>query len=331
MQSPPLKDDIPPAHDSLEAFERELVQQLPAGQAHRHLNRVYRKLIPRWHFAMLNDGDRNQAFRSALEAQVRPGDSVLDVGTGSGLLAMMAIRAGARHVTSCEMVQPIAYLARQIVAANGLAERISIVPKASSDLKLGPDLPSPADVLVTETLDCGLLGEGIIPIVQHARTRLLKEDARIIPARARLLFSLLDSSDIHRTNCTFEASGFDVSSFNRFSTQEYFPVRLQTWRHTFLSHADTVFEFDFQSDALEPRSVERPVRIQKSGSIHGVLFWFELDLGAGIRLSNAPDNPRSHWMQAFQCFEHPVRVEAGHTVTVQASHDATSVHFSLAP
>lgn len=320
-----------PPHESIESFEAALARHVPDGQPGNAINRIYRKLVPRWHFAMLNDTERNQAFSAALRARVKPEDLVLDVGAGSGVLAMMAVKAGARAVVSCEVVEPVAHIARRIIEANGLSDRISIVPKLSSMLTLGRDLPARADLLVTETVDCGLLGEGILPIIRHARQELLKQGAPIIPAKARVFFALLESNVIHRINFTQEAGGFDVSLFNRFSTQEYFPVRISTWSHALLSPPAQALAFDFGHDSLEPRTVRLPVTPSRSGVVHGVLFWFELDLGSGILLSNSPGNPSSHWMQAVQCFETPLRVERGQPVRAEVVQDLTSIRFTLTP
>lgn len=318
-------------HPSIESFEDSLSLRLPRDHHPLAINRIYRRMIPRWHFAMLNDAERNRAFHAALRAQLEPDQLVLDVGAGSGLLGMMAARAGARAAVSCEMLEPVAHVARRIIAANGLSDRVSVVPKSSFDLRVGHDLPARADLLVTETIDCGLLGEGILPIIHHAVDHLLREGARIIPAGARVMFALLESPAIHHNNFAFEAGDFDVRLFNRFSTREYFPVRLSTWSHEFLCAPATAFDFAFQAAPRAPGVNWVPVEIQRSGAVHGVVFWFELDLGAGIRLSNAPHSPQSHWMQAVQCFELPVRVERGATAVVQAAHDATSLWFTLHP
>ena len=77
--------------------------------------------IPEWHFSIVRDTARNAAFDFALRRAVRPGMRVLDIGSGTGLLAMMAVRAGAAEVVSCEMNPAIAGAALKIVAANGYA------------------------------------------------------------------------------------------------------------------------------------------------------------------------------------------------------------------
>lgn len=61
-----------------------------------------------------------------VEATVRPGATVFDVGTGSGILALAAVGLGARSVLAVD-VDPIAVdTARANVAANGLSERIRV-------------------------------------------------------------------------------------------------------------------------------------------------------------------------------------------------------------
>ena len=91
----------------------------------------YHGVVPGWHFAMMDDRKRNDAYEAAIRRAV-PGKRVLDIGTGAGLLALMAARAGATKVTTCEAVSVIAERAKQIVVANGLTDRITVVPMKST-------------------------------------------------------------------------------------------------------------------------------------------------------------------------------------------------------
>jgi predicted nicotinamide N-methyase len=59
--------------------------------------------VPRWHFRIVRDAPRTAAYDAALRRAVFPGARVLDIGTGSGLLAMMAARAGAAEAIACEI------------------------------------------------------------------------------------------------------------------------------------------------------------------------------------------------------------------------------------
>jgi type III protein arginine methyltransferase len=123
---------------------------------------------------MMNDSPRNDAYFAALQNAVTPDTHVLEIGTGSGLLAMMAARLGARQVTTCEVVAEIAETARAIVADNGLAPPVTVIGKKSTKLEIGTDMEERADLLVSEILSSEFLGEGVLGSIEDAKRRLLK-------------------------------------------------------------------------------------------------------------------------------------------------------------
>ncbi len=277
------------------------------------------RTIPRWHFSMLNDIERNDAFSATLDRVVSPGAHVLDIGSGTGLLAMMAAKAGAGHVFTCEENPLLAELARQIVARHGLSAVVTVIPKRSTDLRVGIDLPRPADLIISEVVDCGLIGEGVLPTIRHARCHLLAPGGTLVPQSARIMGALVDSIAIDRLNRVGSAGGFEVSLFNKVATRGHFPVRLHTWPHRWLSKPTELVGFDFAGDALADGHVETEFRVSSSGQAHMMVAWFEMTLTNGITLRNSPDNLASHWMQACIPFEMPLCVESGESVRVQFS------------
>ncbi len=107
---------------------------------------------------MVNDTGRNKVYQEAIEKAVTADDIVLDIGASSGLQAMMAARAGARQVVGCEMLGSMAEMAKRIIARNGYDEIITVLPKQSSELVVGVDLPEPASIVISENLDVTLIG-----------------------------------------------------------------------------------------------------------------------------------------------------------------------------
>ena len=134
------------------------------------------------HARMLHDDRRTGDYLAALVATVRPGDVVLDIGTGSGVLAVAAARAGARHVYAVE-ASDIADVAERVLAANGVTDRVTLVRGWSRHI----ELPEPADLLVAEIIGNEPLEEEILETTLDARRRLLKPDARLIPQSLTLL------------------------------------------------------------------------------------------------------------------------------------------------
>jgi predicted RNA methylase len=294
----------------------------------RILSREYRRNVPRWHFAMLNDELRNRAFAESIARAGMEDGLVLDIGSGSGLLAMLSARARARHVVTCEAVEPIARMARDIIARNGLADRITVVEAPSTSPLVATALEQPATHLVTEIVDCGLLGEGLLPTLRHAREHLLTRDAVLVPHAARIFYRLVESDAIYHNNFVSTAAGLDVGLFNMFSTRDHFPVRLDTWQHRFLSAPRVARTFDFVADSLLPATTEDRVEVAIDGTAHGVILWFELYLHDEVCVSNAPTSERTHWMQAAYLFDRPVQLRRRDQILLRISHDDVGITVS---
>ena len=153
---------------------------------------------PAIHVAMLDDLTRARAFVQAIERTVRPGDVVVDVGTGTGVLAVAAARAGAKRVYAIEE-GGVADAANQVFAANGVADRVTLVRGRSTTV----ELPERADVLVSEILGSDPLAEDIVSVFRDARRRWLRPDARLIPQSLDVLLLPVDLPDGYLSTRTF--------------------------------------------------------------------------------------------------------------------------------
>lgn len=295
--------------------------------ARRLWNRAIRQVVPRWHFSMMNDVSRNEAYAKAIRSTVRPGDTVLDIGMGAGLLSLMAARAGADLVVGCEVEPILARIARQVVADNGYDDRIQVLLTRSTDMRIGVHLPRAADVLVTEIFDCALLGEGILPTLAHARRDLLAPNARIVPYAAQLWGLIVESEELHARNHVRTVCNFDLHAFEQLRSLEYFSTYLSSYRHRPLTAPFVMAEFDFR--AAEPFTI-RTVSIDPkvAGVGHAIVMWFDLCLAPGVTLSNSPNHPGTHWRQAVQTFADPVACTPGVEVSLTLTYDLERVLVS---
>ena len=126
---------------------------------------------------------------------------------------MMAARAGAGKVISCEASPSVAQAARSIVAANGYADRIRIIATHSDALDLERDVGGPVDVVVSEVINRDLIGEGVLQVMEGAQ-RFLKPGGSIIPARGSVRVALANYSGTQRMRMG-TVQDFDLSSFNQ--------------------------------------------------------------------------------------------------------------------
>ena len=134
------------------------------------------------HARMLHDERRTGDYIAALTDAVQPGDVVLDIGTGSGVLAIAAARAGAARVYAVEATD-IAEVARRVFATNGVEDRVTLIGGWSRQI----ELPEPADLLVAEIIGNEPFEEEILETTLDARRRLLKPEARLVPHALTLL------------------------------------------------------------------------------------------------------------------------------------------------
>lgn len=144
-------------------------------------------------FECLADLDRTGAFDRAIAAAVRPGDRVLELGTGTGILSLMAARAGAASVDAYELSGPTAAMARRNIGANGYAEVVRVI---EDDVTSCDFLGGPYDVVIAELVTVALLEELLVPAFNHLVARAdLAPDVRLLPGAQSTWVELVDADD----------------------------------------------------------------------------------------------------------------------------------------
>jgi hypothetical protein len=276
------------------------------------------------HLMILNDTVRKGAFVRAVREVVEPGDVVLDLGTGSGILAVAAAQAGARRVYAVEPAGMV-HLAEQVAEHNGVADRITFIRGWSSQLTL----PERANVLTTDIIGNEALDMVIWETIQDARERLLTEDPRLVPAVldgfAQLVEVPPDVLCKHRADAAQVdhwrlAYGMDFTPLLRAEAGRPVgfyerPEVVQEW--PVLGKPAPLYQIDL-STPVGPVDVQRTVAADRCGLATGVVVFFEARLSPHTTLCTAPweASGKSHWYTAVWALPEPVTVDPGSSLDV---------------
>jgi type II protein arginine methyltransferase len=275
--------------------------------------------VAHFHRGMLADARRNRAYLRAIEAAGLAGKSVLDIGGGSGLLAMMAARAGASIVYACEADRALAATARAIVAANGLGDRIQLIALHSSALDPKRDLGGGVDLIVSEIFSNDLIGEGALPALSQAMAALGRPGARIVPAAAAIRVALAHYGG-RAVPPIGTVEGFDLSLFGRHAPRA-FNVAPDHPKLALRGVPRDLFRFDFQTGRDFPETRVRVEAESVGGPVNGIAQWIRLELDAENAYENAPGGGGSHWAVLFHPLDEEIVPPAGARIAIHGWHD----------
>ncbi|MGO8833566.1 MAG: 50S ribosomal protein L11 methyltransferase [Roseiarcus sp.] len=280
--------------------------------------------VPQWHFNIVMDETRNAAYDAALRRAVKPTSRVLEIGTGTGLLAMMAARAGAAEVITCEMTPAIAEKAAEIVAANGYADRIRVIAKHSDQLDADTDMGGRADILVSEIVSNNLLGQNVLAAHERALRNLLKPGARVIPERGAVRVALAHDAG-EDLGGLINVGGFDLSAFNTLAPPVR-QIRVGSELLSLRSEAADLFVFDFASAQQCAPSQTSLLCRSAGGPVNGIAQWISFELDEAVRYENRPaPGAKSCWAVLFYPFAATVDTVAGEQFRICGAHDRRSL------
>lgn len=129
-----------------------------------------------YHYHMLTDQARMDAFRDALAIAVPPGSRVLELGGGTAVLSFFAAQRAAK-VWCVEKSPEMAQEARRILSLNPGGKRVEIIEADAFDYLP----PEPVDVVICEMLHVGMLREKQIPVIESFKRRYLEKFGKPLP------------------------------------------------------------------------------------------------------------------------------------------------------
>lgn len=261
--------------------------------------------------AMAADGVRMSAYARALARAVRPGSAVLDIGCGTGIFTLMALRAGARHVYAVD-TNPSVWLVPQLVAENGLdPARVTIFHRSSYDISL----PEKVDVIVSDMRGTSPLCGDHVGAVRDARTRFLAPGGALIPQRDRMMVGLAESflleAAFARTWQSFERLGFSAKAAREAILNYSYsdnPAPLSASDLLTGGAAWATLDYTTSDGGVLEGDVE--LVATRQGTAHGLAVWFEATIHEDIGFTTAPGWPLAYGRIFLPLLE-PVRLGHG--------------------
>jgi SAM-dependent methyltransferase len=269
------------------------------------------------HRRMIGDRWRTDAFARAIAEVVKKGDVVLDVGTGTGILAMLAAKAGAKRVYAIDQAE-IAQTAANLVRANGLENKVKVLRGPANELQLEEKV----DVIISEWLGHVAFVESMLDDVLDVRDKFLSPKGRMLPAKVDVMIAPVDDPVLYAHDgpgfWRNPIQGIDFSTLEALELEQGRAIQLRVEPGALLSPGGTIVSLDLakaKRDDWWARGL-LDLEIKRDGILNGFVGWFATQLSPNELLNTGPMFPETHWSQSYMAFP-PRRVKKGSRLTVE--------------
>lgn len=292
--------------------------QAPTPETNVHINLVN-------HHYMLKDYVRVAAYRRAIENKIKPGSIAMDLGTGTGILAFIAAKAGAEKVYAVEKRADMVKLSKELAKENQIDNKIEYL--VGNSAKIDESLvPKKVDVFISEILGSGIFEENVLEFTLDARDRFCTPDVDLIPCKldvygfaydiGRLDDISLEANEIERlydlklTKFKDHLSNFIQARYERFNTSIYKVMtnQLCTKSLDLKTLSGTMFRDKLEFEALE------------DGKVNACAY-FVAHLDEHTTLSNSPWAPNTHWVQKVFIMPQSLDVKKGQKIPITSVYD----------
>jgi len=276
---------------------------------------------------MAGDGVRMDAYARAIARVVKPGHVVVDLGCGTGIFSLLALRAGARRVHAID-VNPAVWLARDLAAENGFAGKLEVHEKSSFDV----ELPEPADVIIADMRGSSPFFDQNIAALEDARRRWLAPGGVLLPARDRLFVALIEAVRLrqHLENgwLNLEAQGFKASAARTATLNNvYTDEEALVLGNQVLSEAKPWAEVRYGDAFSRAVTATVDLAVTRGGTADALAVWFEATVHDGLSYDNAPGKQLVYKRTILPLLE-PTRVDVGESAHVVLRTDVSGAQWA---
>jgi protein arginine N-methyltransferase 1 len=265
-----------------------------------------------YYLELLADRPRMDAYARAVRRVVRPGDVVLDLGTGVGTLAVLCARLGARRVLAVE-AGAAGRLVPELARANGVADRVRLLEGWSTTLAV----PERADVCIFDDFDPLELGGAPALAVGDAVARWLRPGGRLIPEAVELWAAPVAVAGLGRRYRppapAASARTLDLRPLGRVAAR--MPWTVRAGARCLLARPRRVLRADLRRLASAAIGVEATTRARRTALVDGLLLWLRVCLTPGIAFDTGPASPATAYSQVLFPLPEPLGVGRGQRLT----------------
>lgn len=296
----------------------------PIGQKYEDYFRGYNR--PSIHRDMLLDESRTLGYRDAMEPEFFKGKTVLDVGSGTGILSFFALLAGASKVVGVEYNVDLVNIANKTAIQNGFGpDRVLFVCSKMEDLH---KLPFPGmdkvDIIVSEWMGYALMYECMLESVLWARDKYLKPDGLMFPDKATLHITGIRDNESWKNDIQLwdDVYGIKMKEMKVRAVQEALAdscdPKLVKLDRKLIKELDLmkVTKEDIktiESDTITWSDVRVTSMKSKNVSIHAFVLDFDVTFPSGVVLSTSIDSDETHWQQTKLFLEAPLLLACSNT------------------
>ncbi|RKF82592.1 Protein arginine N-methyltransferase 1 [Golovinomyces cichoracearum] len=240
---------------------------------------------------------------------------VLDVGCGTAILSMFAVRAGAKHVIGVDM-STIIEKAREIVEVNGMSDKITLLQGKMEEV----EMPYPkVDIIISEWMGYFLLYESMLDTVLYARDKYLVSNGLIFPDKATLFMSGIEDGEYKDEKIGFwdNVYGFDFSPLKKTAMTE--PLVDTVEIKAVVTDPTAVLTLDLYTCTTADLAFSSPFTLdcRRDDFVHALIGWFDIEFSAchkPIRFSTGPHTKYTHWKQTVFYLHDVLTVQQGEQI-----------------
>ncbi|KAK7714159.1 Nuclear SAM-dependent mono-and asymmetric methyltransferase [Diaporthe eres] len=271
------------------------------------------------HEEMLKDEVRTRSYMNAIvqNKHLFKDKVVLDVGCGTGILSMFAVKAGAKHVIGVDM-STIIFKAREIVEVNGMSDKITLLQGKMEEIH--DQMPfKKVDIIISEWMGYFLLYESMLDTVLYARDKYLNPNGLIFPDKATIFVAGIEDGDYKDEKIGFwdNVYGFDYSPLKATALTE--PLVDTVEMKAVVTDPASVLTLDLYkcTTADLAYSVPFDLNARRDDFVHALVAWFDIEFTAchkTVAFSTGPHTKYTHWKQTVLYLKDVLTVQQGETV-----------------